>query len=447
MTIEEKEQLYCSQGDTSGRHSPKKYFVRGEGSFLFDKSGNSYLDMQMCHSSANFGYQNPQFENAVISQLKTMPTLSGEFLCESRVLLAERICSYMESKYGVKGRVHFSIGGAQAVDDALKIIASYTGNKNVFTFEGGYHGRTMATSSISSSYRYHKQFGNVINTYKIPFPCCSRCPYEKEPNKCELYCIRQFERLFESEYYGVFQPSVNESMYSAFIAEPLQGRSGYTTPPNRYFEGLSNILHQHNIILMFDEIQMGFFRTGKLWAFENYNVVPDVFTFGKAISNGIWPLSGVWAREDIISPEQWPIGSSHATFSGNPLAMELGLTAFDIIEQPSFALELRDREKKFSAIIAQLKRDYRIIGRADCCGMAAGLEIVDQSSGLPDSKRAHKIAEIALRDLVHINGKKYGLILSLGGIFENAFLLSPSLLITKEELELFEAMIRHYLDA
>ena len=446
MHISDIEQLYCSQGDTSARHSPKMYFTGGNGSFLTDQDGTKFLDMQMCNSSANFGYQNPLFEQALVQQMTRLPSLSGEFMCEQQVLLAEKIAQYMEQQHGVKGRVHFAVGGAQAVDDALKMIAAYTGTRNVFSFEGGYHGRTMASSSISSSYRYHKQFGNVINTYRIPFPCCMRCPYEKIQGECNFYCVRQFERLFESEYYGVYHPQTHTSMYGAFFAEPILGRCGYVVPPDGYFQELSAVLHKFHIYLVFDEIQMGFYRTGKMWAFEHYGVVPDMLVFGKAISNGLWPLSGVWAREKLISPSQWPCGPSHSTFSGNPIAMALGLTAMDLVASPSLKVQVSMASQHFSKIIHHLKLDYPIIGRADCRGMAAGIELINQKTGRPDPLLARKISSLALQEPVTLSGSRYGLILSVGGLFENAFLLSPSLFMTEQELDLFDVLIRHYLD-
>lgn len=446
MGIQEIEQMYCSQGDTSARHQPKKYFSAGKGCFLIDDVGTRYLDMQMYNSSANFGYQNSAFEKTLLSQMKSLPSLSGEFMCESQVLLAEKICSYMELKHGVKGRVHFSVGGAQAVDDALKIIASSTGTRNVFTFEGAYHGRTMATSSISSSYRYHKQFGSVIDTYRIPFPCCYRCPYEKSPLCCGLYCVHQFERLFESEYYGIYQSSSKTCAYKAFFAEPLLGRCGYVMPPKEYYSELQKILKKHHIYLVFDEIQMGFYRTGKMWAFENFGVTPDMFTFGKSITNGLWPLSGVWAREEIISPDNWSCGSSHSTFSTNPIAMALGLTAMELTSSSSIQKQVAKNSCDFKNLVAQLKKDYPVIGRTDCCGMAAGLELVDSITKRPDPERTRKVVELALTKPVSINHANYGLILSVGGLFENTFLLSPCLFMKEYEFELFNKLIRHYLN-
>lgn len=446
MEIQQIEQCYCSQGDTSARHQPKKYFCEGKGCFLIDKAGTRYLDMQMYNSAANFGYQHPAFEKALIKQMKRLPSLSSEYMCEEQVLLAEKICSYMELKYGVKGRVHFSVGGAQAIDDALKIIASLTGTKNVFAFEGAYHGRTMAASSISSSYRYYKGFGNVVDTYRIPFPCCYRCPYEKSPLDCKLHCVRQFERLFESEYYSICQPNSEVCAYKAFFAEPLLGRCGYVMPPKEYYIELQKTLRLHNIYLVFDEIQMGLYRTGKMWAFENFGIIPDMFTFGKSLTNGLWPLSGIWAREEIISPKHWPCGSSHSTFSGNPIAMSLGLTAMEIMSSLNLQNQVESNSNYFKNIIFQLKKDYSVIGRTDCCGMASGLELINPITNLPDQILTHKVSDLALTKPISIDNTNYGLILSVGGLFENTFLLSPCLLMNEYELELFNKLIRHYLD-
>lgn len=311
-TILELEKKYCSQGDTSGRHNPKKVFTDCNGSFLYDDNFVPYLDMQMYNSASNFGYKNSIFHNAMIHQMNTLPTLASEFISVEKVKLATSICTYMEKKYGVKGRVHFNVGGAQAIDDVLKLIANATGSKSIFSFEGSYHGRTMAASSISSSYRYKRQFGSVIDVYRIPFPNCVSCAYGQEKNICQMFCLKRIEKLFESEYYGIYDNKNNSSAYTAFLAEPILGRGGYVSPPAIYYQKLLSILQKYNILFVADEIQMGMYRTGKLWSFENYNIVPDAFTFGKSITNGLWPLSGIWAREELISPDIWPSGSAQS---------------------------------------------------------------------------------------------------------------------------------------
>lgn len=443
--ILELEKKYCSQGDTSGRHNPKKIFTDCNGSFLYDENSIPYLDMQMYNSASNFGYKNPIFYNAMIKQMNTLPTLASEFISIEKVKLAASICTYMEKKYGVKGRVHFNVGGAQAIDDVLKLIANATGSKNIFSFEGSYHGRTMAASSVSSSYRYKRQFGSVIDVYRIPFPNCINCAYGQEKNICQMFCLERIEKLFESEYYGIYDNKNNSSAYTAFLAEPILGRGGYVSPPTIYYQELLPILKKHNILFVADEIQMGIYRTGKLWSFENYNIVPDAFTFGKSITNGLWPLSGIWAREELISPNIWPSGSAHSTFAGNPLGMALGNATFSIINDTSFQIQLYKQIEKFHSIINGLKEDFDFIGRISMVGMAVGIDIIHPDTHKPFPELAHAISEKALHYPVHhLNNIDYGLILPCVGIYENTFTLAPNLFISDDELNLFDNLIRTY---
>lgn len=446
MTLLEKEKLYCSQGDTSGKHSPKKIFVESKGSYLIDENGINYLDMQMFNSAANFGYQNPRYNHCIEQCLHTLPSLAGEFISEQRIVLSEKICTYMYKNYGAKGRVHFTVGGAQAVDDALKLAINYNGKKNFFAFEGGYHGRTMAASSVSSSFRYTKQFGSVINTTRIPFPDCVNCAYEKNKRLCDLYCLKQFYRLFESEFSGVKDISTEQSSYSAFIFEPVLGRGGYVFPHEDYLKNLSKKLKENKILLISDEVQMGFFRTGKLWSFENYEIVPDIIVFGKAITNGLWPLSGIWAREEIISPQKWPTGSTHCTFAGHPIAMSLGLCTFDIINDKSFFSTIEEGSKFLLDSVKSIKNDYNCIGRCEGKGHAVGMDIINPTTKQPNPKLAHTLVEIAIKKPIVCNNKKYGLILTAGGMFNSQLMLSPSLYITKDEINKFEKLFRTYLD-
>lgn len=443
-SILELEQKYCSQGDTSGRHNPKKIFINCNGSFLYDEDSIPYLDMQMYNSASNFGYKNPAFSRATIQQIDTLPTLASEFVSIEKVELATSICTYMEKKYGIKGRVHFNVGGAQAVDDVLKLIANVTGGKNIFSFEGSYHGRTMAASSISSSYRYKRQFGSVIDVYRIPFPNCANCAYGQNKNTCQMFCLKRLKKLFESEYYGIYDKKSNSSAYTAFLAEPILGRGGYVSPPETYYQELLPILQKYNILFVADEIQMGMYRTGKLWSFENYNIVPDAFTFGKSITNGLWPLSGVWAKEELISPDIWPSGSAHSTFAGNPLGMALGNTSFSIIKGTDFQPLLNKQIKMFHSIIERLKKDFDFIGRTSMVGMAVGIDIVHPNTHKPFPELAHAISEEALHCPIQFENQYYGLILPCVGIYENTFTLAPNLFITDEELNLFDNLIRMF---
>src|SRR5436305_12327404 len=174
-----KDSEYCSFGDTVHYADPPKVFSRCDGSYLFDERGIPYLDLRMWYSAVNFGYANRRLNDALKRQIDTLPQLACQYLHAEKVELAEALCTLMERRLGVKGRVHFNVGGAQAVEDALKLIRNATGKSLNFAFMGGYHGRTLGASAITSSYRYRRRFGHFSDRAQfIPFPYCFRCPYE-----------------------------------------------------------------------------------------------------------------------------------------------------------------------------------------------------------------------------------------------------------------------------
>lgn len=445
MHITQLEKIYCSQGDTSGRHNPKKYFKKAQGCYLFDIDTIPFLDMQMHNSACNFGYGQKDFLDSVNKQLQSLPNLAGEFMHEARVEFSAKICKYMEKHYQVKGRVHFNVGGAQAVDDALKLAINFNHKSKFFTFEGGYHGRTMAASSVSSSMRYSKAFGSILETYRIPFPNCFRCAYGDNCVTCSLQCIKRFQRLFESEYFGVFEPKQKESAYSGFIFEPILGRGGYVSPPEDYFPMIQKILNEHNILLICDEVQMGMYRTGKLWSFENYGIIPDIIIFGKAFTNGLWPLSGIWAKEEIINPDIWPIGSCHSTFAGHPIGTALGMTALKLTEREEFHFTIKNNAKILHKTMLELQNDYSCIANLNMKGHAIGFEIVEPNTQNPNPELAKDVVNYALYQLPLQNTDGMGLILALGGIYENAIMLSPCLFMSEYEIVLFDRLFRQCL--
>jgi len=227
--------------------------------------------------------------------------------------------------------------------------------------------------------------------------------------------------------------------------EPVLGRGGYVVPPPEYLIRLKEVLTEHGILLVVDEVQMGFFRTGKLWAIENFNVVPDILVFGKAISNGLSPLAGLWAREELIAPEVWPPGSSHATFAAHPLATAAGLATFNLIDQVDLESTVAEKSKRLREILDGLSKDFPVFGRVDVLGLAAGLEICRRGTVEPDTVLAWKISEIALSEPVCIDGSNYGLILTTGGYHNHVLMLSPSVMISLDELDLFDRLMRVFL--
>jgi 4-aminobutyrate aminotransferase/(S)-3-amino-2-methylpropionate transaminase len=431
------EAKYCSWGDTVHYSKNPKIFSQAEGNFLYDQEGVPYLDLQMWYSAANFGYRNPRLNEVLKRQLDTLPQLACQYLHEEKIRLAAKISQRMEIAFEEKGRVHFNVGGSAAIEDSLKLVRNHTGKSLVFSFMGGYHGRTLAASAITSSYRYREKFGHFSDrSCFIPYPYCFRCPYEKRKESCGLYCLKQFERLFESEYYGVLNTKTNKCEFSAFYVEAVQGTGGYIVPPKDYFSKLKEILNRYKILLVDDEVQMGFYRTGKLWAIEHFNVVPDIIVFGKALTNGLNPLSGVWAKEELISPSVFGAGSTHSTFSSNPLGTAVGLETMKLIEESNFAFDIPEKGAYLAARLKSLQKKYRQIGDVDNLGLAIRVEICEADGFTPSKELTDRIEEIGLSGKLTAAGKKYGLVLDVGGYYKNVFTLAPSFYITESDMDL-----------
>jgi len=444
----EYEAQYCSYGDTVHYTNPPKMFERCDGSFMYDGKGRAYLDLQMWYSAANFGYSNPRINGALEKQIKRLPQVASQYLHRGKIELSTRLAWRSEQAWDLGGRVHFNVGGSQAIEDSLKIVRNATGGKSLmFAFEGGYHGRTLGASSITSSYRYRRRYGHFGERAQfVPFPYCFRCPYGKKRDSCNLYCVDQFERLFDSEYHAVWDGKEKECEFAAFYIEPIQGTGGYIVPPAGYFEKLAKILRARNILIVDDEVQMGFYRAGKFWALENFDVKPDVVVFGKAMTNGMNPLSGIWAREELINPEVFPPGSTHSTFNANPLGTAVALETVKMIEEGDYETMTREKGAYLLNGLRDLEARHKIVGNVDGLGMALRMEICEEDGFTPSKARVDKMVDDGLAGEIEMDGKTYGLVLDIGGYYKNVITLAPSLHITTEEmdlaLKLLDALLR-----
>ncbi len=441
MTIDELlalESRSCSFGDTVHYLDPPRLFGRCQGSYLYDLEDRPYLDLQMWYSAVNFGYANRRLNNALKEQLDVLPQLACQYLHREKIELAGKLTARMEQTSGINGRVQFNVGGSQAVEDSLKLVRnSCQGKSLMFAFEGGYHGRTLGASAITSSFRYRRRFGHFGDRAQfVPFPYWFRCPYGKKRGDCDLFCLQQFERLFETEYCGIWDPKVNQSEYAAFYVEAVQGTGGYVIPPDGYFQGLSRILKERGILMIDDEIQMGLYRTGTFWAMDNFGVTPDVIVFGKAFTNGLNPLSGVWAREELINPSVFPPGSTHSTFSSNPLGTAVALEVMKMVEEEDYGIMVKEKGAYFLEGLKDLKSRYPIIGDVDGLGMALRIEICRPDGFTPDRAMTDRIVEEGLQCTLKNGDNTCGLVLDVGGYYKNVLTLAPALTISRAEMDL-----------
>lgn len=427
----------CSHGDTVHYAERPTFFETCEGSFLYDGKQQPYLDLQMWYSAVNLGYANKRVNQALKDQIDKLPQLACQYLHKEKVQLADRLVKSVKRTLGEDGRVHFNVGGAQAVEDALKLVRKHTGKSRMLAFEGGYHGRTLAASSITSSYRYRENYGEFGDRAEfVPFPYCFRCPFGKKVESCGMYCLDQIERKFEHEYTSWWNPKSKKSEFGAFFIEVVQGTGGYIIPPKGYFARLAKILREHGILIVDDEIQMGFFRTGKLWAMEHTNTEADIMVFGKALTNGLNPLSGIWAKEEFISPDKFGPGSTHSTFSSNSLGTATALEVMKIFDEGDYTKTVPEKGAYFLNILKDLQSKHPEIGDVDGLGLALRMEMCEKDSYTPSRRLADAMFQRGLEGDLSYAGKKMGLILDIGGYYKNVVTLAPSLEITNKEMDM-----------
>lgn len=217
----------------------------------------------------------------------------------------------------------------------------------------------------------------------------------------------------------------------------MQGTGGYVIPPKEYFARLKKTCEEHKILVVDDEIQMGFYRTGKFWAIEHFGVAPDIIVFGKALTNGLNPLSGIWAREELITPELFPPGSTHSTFSSNTLGTAVALETLKMLAEEDYEKLVNEKGAYFLAALKELQSRHRdAIGDVDGLGLALRIEVCKEDGVTPDRELTERIFAEGLQGNLEVAGRKYGLVLDVGGYYKNVFTLAPAFTITREEMDL-----------
>ena len=451
--LRDLEAEYCSWGDTVHYLDHPKFFETCEGSYMYDAEGRAYLDLQMWYSTVNFGYRNPRLNAVAHRQLDRLPQVASQHLHREKVELAALIARDAQAKFGAKGRVHFNVGGAQAVEDSLKLVRNASNGKSLmFAFQGGYHGRTLGASAITSSYRYRRRFGHFgERAHFVEFPYHFRGPKGMSKEEYGSHCVRNFERLFDSEFNGVLDLKAGEAEYAAFYVEPIQGTGGYVIPPKNFFIELKQVLDRYGILLVVDEVQMGIYRTGKLWSIEHFGVQPDVLVFGKSVTNGLNPLSGIWAKEALINPTVFPPGSTHSTFNANPMGTSVALETLRMAMEGDYERSVAEKGAYFLAGLKDLQARWPQLGDVDGLGLALRAEICQSDSYTPDKALLDRMVAEGLKGDLEVGGRTMGLILNVGGYHKNVITLAPSLDITTEEidlaLKLLDALLRRCVDA
>ena len=383
--------------------------VRGSMQYLFDSTGKKYLDCYAGVSVMNCGHANPAITEKLCEQIKTLQHVCNIYLTENFVNLAEKLAEVTPGKLQ---KSFFCSTGSEANEGALLLASIYTKNSEYIALRGGLHGRTklyMSGTGIGM-WRTDPEPGGGIHF--APNPYCYRCPLGKKYPECDLACANAVEDIISTMTSG--HPA-------ALIAETIQGNAGIVTPPKGYFKRLKEILEAHGTLLIIDEVQTGFARTGKMFAIENYDVTPDIMTMAKALGNGA-PISAFISTAEIADTYTMP-GAS--TLGGNPVSSLAGLCVLDYIKEQHLAENAKERGNQLAKGLEELQKHHPIIGDVRGIGLMRGAELV-HADKTPAAKELDEILE-ALKDRGFIVGKN--------GLGRNVMAFQPPLVITREDID------------
>jgi 4-aminobutyrate aminotransferase/(S)-3-amino-2-methylpropionate transaminase len=383
---------------------------RAQGAEIWDITGRRYIDFAGGIGVMNVGHGHPHVMEAVRAQVdKVTHTSFQVVMYESYLRLAERLCALAPGD-GDKKAIFFSTGAA-AVENAVKIARAHTGRPAVISFQGGFHGRTLLALSLTGSVVPYKQnFGPyATEVYQVPFP------YEYRGWSTEK-ALASLDELFGS--------AVAPQRVAAIIIEPVLGEGGFVPAPAEFLRELRALTERHGILLIADEIQSGFGRTGKFFAIEHSGVTPDLMTVAKSLAAG-FPLSGVVGRADVMdAPGPGGLGG---TYGGNPVACAAGLAVLDVMRDE----RLPERAARIGSVVEERMRtwaaEHKIVGDVRVLGAMAGMELVrDRKTKVPADTETAQLLGLA---------RERGLILLRAGVHHNVIRTLMPLNIPDEQLD------------
>lgn len=351
--------------------------VSGQGSYLTAADGRRYVDWVQGIAVNALGHCHPRVVRAVTEQATRLLTASFNLVgYEPTGELARRIA---EIAPGDLESTFFSNSGAEAVDAAVKLARAATGRPAIIAFTGSFHGRTIgATSVTGSSARYRSPYEPLAGgVYFSRFPAQAQCPPGMDEHERSELALGDLRRLFDH----VVEPS----SVAAVIMEPVQGEGGYVVPPREFVRALRTLCDEHGILLVLDEIQSGYGRTGTMFASEHFDVAPDVMTIGKAMAGGL-PMSAVVAAPELM--ERWRIGTHGSTFGGNPVAAAAGLAVLDVFAEDDVLANCRAQGAYVRARLEEIASETAIVSQVRGLGLMLALELSGaDGTGGPDLVR------------------------------------------------------------
>ena len=386
--------------------------ARGEGCYIYDQDGAAYLDFTCGIGVTNTGHCHPRVVEAIRKQAGLL--LHGQANIVIHEPLLELVNELLPVVHPSLDGYFFTNSGAEALEGGVKLARHATGRPNVIVFQGSFHGRTVGTMSMTTSktiYRvgYQPLMPGVI---VAPYPYSYRYGWDDE--KTSRWCLDELELLLLS------QTAPQET--AAILIEPVLGEGGYVVPPASFLRGLRQICDQHSILLIFDEVQSGFGRTGRWFAQEHFGVTPDIMTVAKGIASGL-PLSGVFSRLELM--KKWIPGSHGGTYGGNAVACAAAVGTIQAIKEEKLVENAQQRGLQLITGLRHLQEVYPVIGDVRGLGLMIGAEF-RTSTNQPDKNTAKAVAHACL-------DRK--LMLLTCGPWDNTIRWIPPLLVSEQQIK------------
>jgi 4-aminobutyrate aminotransferase/(S)-3-amino-2-methylpropionate transaminase len=398
--------------------------ARAEGAAVTDVDGNVFLDFAGGIGVLAVGHCPPNVVASVQQQaadLLHLCAIVGTY--EPYVRVAELLNEVTPGNYAKKTVLVNS--GSEAVETAVKISRSYTGRPAVIVFENAYHGRTNLTLAMTSKYNlFKKGFGPYApEIYRLPFPNLYRRPVGMSEEAFIEDAIAKLENAFVAY--------VDPSAVAAIVIEPVQGEGGFLATPPRFLQRIRELCTEHGIVMVADEIQCGFGRTGRLFACEHYGIAPDLIITAKSLAAGM-PLAAVTGRADIMdAPHPGGLGG---TYSGNPLACVAAVEAIEMIRQPAFLARARQVGERFRSHLLALQEEFALVGDVRGLGPMLLMELVtNREAKTPATQETALVTQAAV---------KRGLIAIRAGLYSSCVRLLPPLNISDEQIDEGMAVLR-----
>jgi len=399
---------------------------RGQGAIIEDVDGNCFLDFAAGIAVVSTGHCHPDVVAAIQKQAETLIHMSGtDFYYPLLAQLAEKMAQITPGTF--PKRVSFGNSGAEAIEAAMKIARYHTRRHQFIAFLGGFHGRTFGALSLTASKTVQRRgFGPLLSgVVHVPYANPYRCPAGHRAPECVCDCV--CSDLLERQ---LFKTAVPPEEVAAIVVEPIQGEGGYIVPPPRFLDNLRRLADKYGILLIFDEVQCGMGRTGKMWACEHVGVVPDILVTAKGIASGL-PLGVTVARADLMN---WGPGAHASTFGGNPVACAAALETIRLLEEKYIANAARVGEY-IQGRIADWPHKHRLVGQVRGRGLMIGIELVkSQETREPNPEVRKQVIERAFEQ---------GLLLL--GCGESTVRLMPPLLIDREQADFAVDVLDHCL--